>query len=71
MLINCNTAFYFKGIDCLLKISGVMNNKRKDILQHYIKVNFWWDLPVIVFFAFSFFNIPDIKFILLLKTLRV
>jgi hypothetical protein len=48
-----------------------MNNKRNDILSHYINNNFWWDLIVLVTFGLSLFDIPDLKFFILLKAPRI
>ncbi|CAD8091549.1 unnamed protein product [Paramecium primaurelia] len=62
ILLNFNTAYYDKGL---------MHEDRKQIIKHYVKGNFFWDLIVIIPFLISYMDIPFVRYTLLLRLTRL
>ncbi|CAK63178.1 unnamed protein product (macronuclear) [Paramecium tetraurelia] len=62
IIINFFTAYYSKG---------QIHKSHKDIFRNYAKSKFWWDLLFIIPFILSFFSIPDIEYILMLRMAKV
>ncbi|CAD8147087.1 unnamed protein product [Paramecium octaurelia] len=62
ILLNFNTAYYDKGL---------MHEDRKQIMKHYVKGNFFWDLIVIIPFLISNMDIPFVRYTLLLRLTRL
>lgn len=48
-----------------------MHEDRKSIIKHYIKGNFFWDLLVVIPSFLSGFNIPYVRYTLLLRLTRL
>ncbi|CAD8147818.1 unnamed protein product [Paramecium pentaurelia] len=62
ILLNFNTAYYDKGL---------MHEDRKQIMKHYVKGNFFWDIIVIIPFLISYMDIPFVRYTLLLRLTRL
>ncbi|CAD8084275.1 unnamed protein product [Paramecium sonneborni] len=62
IILNFNTAYYDKGL---------MHEDRKQIVKHYVKQNFFWDLIVAIPFLISNLNIQVVRYILLLRLTRL
>ncbi|CAD8095929.1 unnamed protein product [Paramecium sonneborni] len=62
ILLNFNTAYYDKGL---------MHEDRKQIMKHYVKGNFFWDIIVIIPFLISYLDIPFVRYTLLLRLTRL
>ncbi|CAD8200952.1 unnamed protein product [Paramecium octaurelia] len=62
ILLNFNTAYYDKGL---------MHEDRKQIMKHYVKGNFFWDIIVVIPFLISYLDIPFVRYTLLLRLTRL
>ncbi|CAD8171955.1 unnamed protein product [Paramecium octaurelia] len=62
ILLNFNTAYYDKGL---------MHEDRKQIIKHYVKGNFFWDVIVIIPYLLSNMEVPFVRYALLLRLTRL
>ncbi|CAD8180977.1 unnamed protein product [Paramecium pentaurelia] len=62
IILNFNTAYYDKGL---------MHEDRKQIMKHYVKGNFFWDIIVVIPFLISYLDIPFVRYTLLLRLTRL